>query len=158
MIDEKAKVEVESVGRGSVSYQLDTDRRVKRRWDRPGIVKMIPLDEIREAMSSHGGEILFREHLYVKDNKFRLELDLPVDDDNDLMGDAEIKEMLTGNPNKLKDSLPKLSHEIKQRVAEVAAEMRINNMNKLQFIKEETGIDVYKRIEHLNEKEKDKKE
>ncbi len=151
MLDDSVKVQVESIGRGSVGYQPDTNPMIRRRWNKPGIVKTVPLGEIREVITSPGGEILFRDHLLIRDIEIRKELDLPVEEEA-IVGEKELGDLLSGNPAKLKSRLPELGAENQKRLAHKAAEMKLDNMSKLQFIKEITGIDVYRLMEEKESK------
>jgi len=155
MLEPNTKVEVESIGRGSVGYQPMTNPMIKRKWSKPGVKKMIPLEEIKEVMSTSGGEVLFKNHLLIKDIEVRRELDLPIEEAR-MMGEKELEDLLKGNPAKMKSVLPDLSKESQKRLAQKAAEMKVDNMNKLQMIKEYSGIDVYKLMEAAAEKEKEK--
>lgn len=154
MLEDTEKVEVESIGRGSVGYQPATNPLIKRRWERPGIKKKVPLGEIREVLSTAGGEKLFRDHLLIKDIKVREELDLPITEAK-MIGEKELEELLKGNPSKLKSMISEMSKETQIRMAEKAAEMKIDNVSKLQLIKKHSGIDVYKLMEAQEEKEKE---
>jgi hypothetical protein len=153
MLDDNKKVAVESIGRGAVGFQPISNPLIRRIWHKPGIVKMIPLEEIREVFTSPGGEILFTRHLLIKDPEVRKELDLPMDEEKTLT-DKDLSDLLKGNPAKLKEAMPKLYKVTQERIAEKAIEMEIDNVTKLETIKEHTGIDVYKLIQ---EKKSEKK-
>jgi len=151
MLDEKMKVEVESIGRGAVGYQCVSNPLVQRVWHKPGIKKMITLEELRDAVSAPGGNLLFTRHLLIKDEEVRAELDLPIDKDK-MMSDKELEDLLKGNPTKLKDTMPNLYKETQRRIADKAVQMKLDNLTKVSIIKEHTGIDVYKLIQQSEEK------
>jgi len=151
MIDEKQRIQVESIGVGSVGYQPEHNPLIRRVWERPGQKKMIPFEEIQEVMSSTGGYNLFRHHLLIKDIEVRKELDLPVEE-HDLYSDKDLETILKSTLPKLKETLPKLSKSLQERIAEKAAEMKIDSVPKIKAIQEITGIDVYKMLEEKEEK------
>ena len=146
MIDENMKVEVESVGIGSVGYQPAHNPLIRRRWDKPGVKKKIAFGEIQEVMSTTGGYNLFLNHLLIKDIEVRKELDLPVDEES-MYSDADLGKLLTGTLAKLKEALPNLSPDLQQRIAEKALETKLESVPKLKVIKEITGIDVYAKMQ-----------
>ncbi len=146
MLDDNTKVEVESIGRGAVGYQPISNPSIKRIWHKPGVKKRISLEELREVVTAPGGYALFTKHLLIKDPEVCEELDLPFED-NLSLSETEIEELLKGNPAKLKSTMPNLHRETQERIAEKAAEMKIDNMSKLQIIKEHSGIDVYKTMQ-----------
>lgn len=152
MIDEKTRVEVESIGVGSVGYQPEHNPLIRRKWDKPGVKKKIPFEEIQEVMSSTGGYNLFRYHLLIKDPEVREALDLPVEA-ADLMSDKDLEDLLNGSLPNLKKKIDSLSKELQKRLAEKAVEMNIDSVPKIKLIKDVTGIDVYKMLEQKNEAE-----
>ena len=156
MIDRDKRIEVESIGVGSVGYQPDHNPLIRRRWDKPGVKKMVPFEEIQEVMSSTGGYNLFRYHLLIKDPEVRKELDLPIDDKFEMYAEKDIEALLKGTSVKIKETLPDLPRSIQERVAQKAMEMDIDSVPKLKAIKEITGIDVYKMIEDKEESNKPK--
>lgn len=146
MLDEKMKVEVESIGRGAVGYQCVSNPLIHRVWHKPGIKKMILLEELRDAVSAPGGNLLFTRHLLIKDEEVKAELDLPIEGKK-AMSDKELDELLKGNPAKLKEIMPTLYKETQKRIADKAIEMKLDNLTKVSIIKDNTGIDVYKLIQ-----------
>jgi hypothetical protein len=153
MIDEKTRIDVENVGRGSVSYRPETNPALRRRWEKPGIIKKIPFGEIQEMLTTTGGRNLFTGMLLIKDLKAREELDLSVAEEA-LTTDADLGKLLVGNPTKLKETMPKLHPELQKRLAEKAVEVKLDNITKINIIKEQTGIDVYQLIKNAEETKK----
>lgn len=143
------KVVVESIGRGAVGYQPESNRGVTRTWAKAGVKKSIPVEEIREILGMPGGFALFTRYLLIHDDELRKELEL-IEDDHIVMKDKELEDLLKGNPAKLKETLPKLYKQTAERLAEKAVEMKIDNMTKLSMIKEASGIDVFKLINPEN--------
>ncbi len=148
------KVAVQSIGRGSVSFRSETSR-LRRYWHKPGITKMIPMDELYDLLSSEGGEILLTQHLLIKDTKVREELGLSVAEEH-MMSDEEMKELLEKGITVIRETVPKMYPEAIKRLAQVAVEMKIDNMSKLNYLKEKSGLNVFTMIEHAKDQEKEK--
>lgn len=142
-MDDTQKVVVESIARGGVGYQPESNRGIKRIWSKPGVKKQIPIEEIREVLGMPGGHALFTRYLLIHDQEVAKELEL-INEDHKAISEAELADLLKGNPAKLKEALPKLYQEQKERLAEKAVEMKIDNMAKLSMLKKASGIDVFK--------------
>ena len=155
VLDENTIIEVESIGVGSVGYQPDYNPLIKRRWDKPGIKKKIKLGELQEVISTTAGYNLFLHHLLIKDVDVRAYLDLPIDESL-MYSDTDLEKLLNGPLPKMKQVIETLPIESKKRLAEKAADMRIDSVPKIKLIKEHTDIDVYKLIEQLEERDKPK--
>jgi hypothetical protein len=151
VLDEKMKVEVENIGRGAAGYQCVSNPLIQRVWHKPGIKKFVTLEELREAVASPGGYLLFTRNLLIKDLDVRIELDLPTDKTK-MVTETDLENLLKGNPAKLKEIMPQLYKETQKRIAEKAAEMKIDNLTKLEIIKEFSGVDVYKMMQAEKEK------
>jgi hypothetical protein len=147
------KVIVENISRSAVGYQPESNRGVTRTWAKAGVKKSIPVEEVKEILGMPGGYTLFTRYLLIHDDELRRELEL-IEDDYIVMNDAELEKLLTGNPAKLKEALPKLYKETAERLAEKAVEMKVNNMTTLSMIKEASGIDVFKLMNPENDKVK----
>ena len=141
-LEDNAKIQVESIGRGSVSYPIEGTN-IERIWAGPGIVKKINFGELRDAFYASGGYLLFTNHLLIRNEQARQELELPPIEES-ILTEKEIEALLKGNPTKLKETMPKLAPEIAQRVAEKAIEMKIDNTGKMEVIQQYTNVDIYK--------------
>ncbi|MFA6711169.1 MAG: hypothetical protein WCS33_00435 [Candidatus Caldatribacteriota bacterium] len=148
------KVSVESVARGVVAYRVEGTN-IKRRWHKPGIVKKISIDELENLLAGPGGELLLTRFLLVRDIPAREYLGLPVHEEA-MMNDEKMRKVLNGTAAELKEVVPKMYIENVKRLAELAIEMEIDNMSKINYLKEKSGIDVYKGIQEKKEKEQGK--
>ncbi len=151
-MEKEKKVPVESIGVGGVGYRSEVTR-IKRRWYKPGITKQIPVEELIDLMSSGGGEVLLTRNLLIKDIPTRQMLDLPIDEEK-MMSNEQMKKLLTGPLNKMKEVVPKMYPEVVKRLADMAIEMEIDNLGKINYLKETSNIDVYTLIQEKKEKEK----
>ncbi len=148
------KVAVQSIGRGSVSFRSEVSR-LRRHWHKPGVTKMIPIDELFDLLSSEGGEILLNQYLLIKDIKVREELGLSVAEEH-MMSDQEMRELLEKRITTIRETVPKMYPEAIKRLAQIAVEMKIDNMSKLNYLKEKSGLNVFSMIEEIKEQEKEK--
>lgn len=153
-MEKEKKVPVESVSRGIVAYRVEGTN-IKRRWHKPGIVKNIGIEELENVLAGPGGELLLTRFLYVKDPATRQHLGLPSNEES-LMNDQAMKELLKDTPAKLKEVVPRMYKERVQRLAELAIEMEIESLSKVNYLKDKSGIDVYKGIQEKKEAEKEK--
>ncbi len=147
-------VAVQSIGRGSVSFKSEISR-LRRHWHKPGITKMVPINELFDLLTSEGGEVLLTQYLLIKDIKVREELGLSVAEEH-MMSDQEMKELLEKGITILRETVPNMYPETVKRLAQIAVEMKIDNMTKLNYLKEKSGLNVFAMIEHQKEQEKAK--
>ncbi len=148
-------VEVINNGTGSVSYRSELSR-MKRRWDKPGAMKKIPLEELRELVSSSGGYELLESVLLIKNIDVREELGLPIDESY-LIDEKEIKTLLKKSVNTLETTLENTTQAIKDKIAQEAINSKLSDLDKLELISEHSGLDVLTAIQEKKEEEKEKK-
>lgn len=151
-LNDKAVIEVFNNSGGVVAYYSELNR-INRRWDKPETVRKISLEELKELVNSSGGYELLCEDLLIKEIDVRLELGLPVDPEY-LMGEKEIKELLSQSIHELKSSLSASTKAFKERVAAVAVDVKITDTDKMELIQRHTGVDVYALIKERKENEK----
>jgi len=140
---------------GVVGYYSEYNR-IQRRWDKPNSVKKIALEELRELVNSAGGIELLENHLLIKDPQVREELGLPLEK-SFMLEEKDIKDLLKKSVSALKDTLLNTSESIKEKIAHIAVEMKLSDLEKLELIKEHTGIDALTLIQDKKEEEKQAK-
>jgi hypothetical protein len=149
-------VEVFNNDTGSVSYYSEYNR-IKRLWDKPDSVKKIELEEIKDQMNTRGGAVLFQESiLLIKDNAIREELglsNLP----EFLIDNVGVGELLKKEVEEIKSTLENAPDTIKEKVASIAIEQEIKDMDKIEVVKDITGVDVYSAIKEKKEEKQSKK-
>lgn len=145
------KVPVESIGRGIVAYRVEGSN-IKRRWHKPGVIKKISIEELENVLAGPGGEMLLTRFLNIQDIKVREYLGLPVHEEA-MMTDAKLRILLKGALPKLKETVPKMYKENVKRLAELAVELEIESLPKINYLKEQSGIDIYKAIQMKKENE-----
>ena len=164
-MENKEKVEVVSKVGGTVIFTVP-DLHYRREFRKKGAKISIDKALLEEAMYDPGVEALFREGiLYIENMKDKQDLGLEPEDATEpeniiVLNDGQMRRYLTVAPvNELKDVLEKLSPESKNELANYAIENDISDYQKVQLIKESTGIDILKAIElkHAEEDSKDNK-
>lgn len=151
-IKDKALIEVYNNSTGSVSFYSNIAR-IKRSWDKPDIVKKIAFEELRELVGEAGGYDLLVEVLLIKDNSARLELGLPMNPEY-LMGDKEVAEALDKPLNEFKNIVEIAPKPVVEKMAMKAIETELSDINKMDAIKEKTGIDVLSAIREAQDDRK----
>jgi hypothetical protein len=148
-------VEVTNNSTGSVSYYSEFAR-MHRKWDKPSTKKKIALEELRELVSSSGGYELLENYLLIKDMDVREELGLPVNKEY-LLDEKEIKALLKKSVDALETTLENTSEAIKEKIAQAAIDTKLSDLDKLEVIKEHSGVDVLFAIQEKKEEEKQEK-
>lgn len=149
-------VEVTNNSTGSVSYYVES-LRMNRKWDKPDTKKKISLEELREVVGSSGGYELLENFLLIKDIDVREELGLPVNKEY-LLDDKEIKALLKKSVDVIATTLENTSDSIKEKIAQAAIDSKLSDLDKLEVIKELSGVDVLFAIQEKKEQEKEAKE
>lgn len=155
-MQKEKKVTVESIGRGVVAYRAEGSN-VKRRWHKPGITKQISIEELENVLAGPGGEMLLTRFLYIHDTATREYLGLPLTKEL-MMNDKKMRALLedTITPAEMKETVSKMYNENIKRMAELAIEMEIESLSKVSFLKEKSGIDIYKAIQDKRAEKKEK--
>jgi hypothetical protein len=154
-LQDNMMVEVFNNSTGSVSYYSELAR-MHRKWDKPDSKKKISLEELRELVSASGGYELLENHLLIKDVDVREELGLPVDKAY-MLDEKDIKALLKKSVDVLSDTLENTSSSIKEKIAQIAIDTKLGDLDKLEVIQEHSGIDVLSAIKEKKEEEKEKK-
>jgi hypothetical protein len=148
-------VEVINNSTGSVSYFSELSR-IHRKWDKPESKKKVSLEELRELVSASGGYELLENFLLIKDIDVREELGLPVNKEY-MLDDKEIKALLKKSVDTIEATLENTSESIREKIAQAAIDTKLSDLEKLDVIKEHSGVDVLFAIQEKKEDEKQEK-
>lgn len=151
-LQEKLMVEVTNNSTGSVSYYSEFSRTL-RKWDKPNSTKKISLEELRELVGSSGGYELLENFLLIKNMDVREDLGLPVNKEY-MLDEKEIKAVLKKSVDVLENTLENTSVSIKDKIAQTAIDTKLGDLDKLEVIKEHSGVDVLTAIQEKKEEEK----
>ena len=138
------------------------DIRLNRVWEKKGAIRVIPFEQLEEAMYNPGVEALFREGILgINDLETKKRLGLePEDTDKPvniiILDDAQRKRFLTVMPLvDFKTEIQKLPIEQVRELAQYAIENEIANFDKAEIIKKMIGTDIIGSIQ-LNKADKEK--
>lgn len=140
------------------------DIRLNRIWERKGAVKVIPFDQLEEAMYNPGVEALFREGILgIDDLETKKALGLEPDDATEpvniiVLNDNQRKRYLTVMPtNEFKAKVKELPIEQVRELAKYAIDNEIAAFDKAEIIKKMIGTDIIGTIQ-LNKADTEKLE
>lgn len=140
------------------------DIRLNRVWERKGAVKVIPFDQLEEAMYNPGVEALFREGILgIEDLEIKKALGLEPDDATEpvniiVLNDTQRKRYLTVMPtSEFKAKVKELPIEQVRELAKYAIDNEIAAFDKAEIIKKMIGTDIIGTIQ-LNKADTEKLE
>lgn len=140
------------------------DIRLNRVWERKGAVKVIPFDQLEEAMYNPGVEALFREGILgIDDLEIKKALGLEPDDATEpvniiVLNDTQRKRYLTVMPtSEFKAKVKELPIEQVRELAKYAIDNEIAAFDKAEIIKKMIGTDIIGTIQ-LNKADTEKLE
>ena len=140
------------------------DIRLNRVWERKGAVKVIPFDQLEEAMYNPGVEALFREGILgIDDLEVKKALGLEPEDVTEpvniiVLNDNQRKRYLTVMPtSEFKAKVKELPIEQVRELAKYAIDNEIAAFDKAEIIKKMIGTDIIGTIQ-LNKADKEKLE
>lgn len=138
------------------------DIRLNRIWERKGAVKVIPFDQLEEAMYNPGVEALFREGILgIEDLEIKKALGLEPDDATEpvniiVLNDNQRKRYLTVMPtSEFKAKVKELPIEQVRELAKYAIDNEIAAFDKAEIIKKMIGTDIIGTIQ-LNKADTEK--
>ena len=156
----ETKVKVKSLISSRVLLSVP-DLRLRRVWEKKGAVKIIPLDQLEEAMYNPGVEALFREGaLGIDDMEVKIALGLEPEDAKQpvniiTLTDDQRKRYLTVMPlHEFKEEIKKLPIEQINELAAYAIEHEILDYDKSELLLKLTDIDIISAIK-LNRADKE---
>lgn len=140
------------------------DIRLNRVWERKGAIKVIPFDQLEEAMYNPGVEALFREGILgIDDLEIKKALGLEPDDATEpvniiVLNDNQRKRYLTVMPtSEFKAKVKELPIEQVRELAKYAIDNEIAAFDKAEIIKKMIGTDIIGTIQ-LNKADTEKLE
>lgn len=125
------------------------DIHLRRIWEKKGAVKVIPFEQLQEAIYSPGVEALFREGILgIEDLEVKQKLGLEPEDVEQpvniiVLDDAQRRRYLTVMPlHEFKEKIQDLSREQVRELAQFAIEKELVDFDKAEIIKKITGTDI----------------
>ena len=137
------------------------DVRLNRIWEKKGAVKVVPFDQLQEAIYDPGVEALFTEGILgIEDLEVKKKLGLEPEDVEEpvniiVLNDQQRKRYLTVMPfGEFKDKIKELSVEQVRELAQYAIDNEIADFDKAEVIKKITGTDIIGSIQ-MNKQDKE---
>ena len=160
---ENKKVKVTNLVSSIVSINLP-EIRLQRTWEKKGAVKIVPFEQLEEAIYDPGTEAMFRDGILgIDDMEVKIALGLEEEGTTEptkviTLNDAQRKRYLTVMPlEEFRVKIKDLSEEQIEELTYFAIEHEITNYDKSEVLKSLTGKDIIKTVE-LNRKDKEAKE
>lgn len=150
-------VSVRNRSNGVVGYEIP-ELRVNRRFTK-GEVKKISMEELRQLSFVPGGQVILNEYLAIEE-KAAIEELIPNAQPEYSYTEADIKKiLLTGSTDELLDTFDFGPAGVKDIIKSLAVELKLNDVEKRDIIKEKTGFDVTKalQIKKADEEEEETK-
>ena len=147
------KVKVVNLVSSIVSINVP-DARLKRTWERKGAEKIIPFDQLQEAMYDTGVEAMFREGILgIEDLEVKKKLGLEPEDAPEpvniiVLNDQQRKRYLTVMPTaEFRAKVQELPIEQVRELAQFAINNELVDFDKCEIIKKMINVDIIKSIE-----------
>lgn len=133
-------------------------------FERKGVSRLIDLDILQQIIFKRGTETIFRQGLLtIDDMEAKIALGLEPEGAKEpvniiILTDAQKRRHMTVSPmEEFKETVNKLSLEQKKELARFAIiNELVGNMEKIDYLKEKTGIDILKNIQMNREEKMDK--
>ena len=156
------KIKVKSTVNGLISIKLP-ELRVAKTWARKGAVNYFTKEQLDEAMFDPGSKFMFDMGiLFIEDMDFKKELGIEPEEAEEPtniidLTESKIKMYLTAMSfDEFKVTFAKLTSVQKEEVANYAIDNKIlNSMDKLEYIKKLTNIDILQGIQFRQSLEKE---
>lgn len=137
------------------------DVRLNRVWEKKGAVKVVPFDQLQEAIYNPGVEAMFTEGILgIEDLETKKRLGLEPEDAQEpvniiVLNDQQRKRYLTVMPfGEFKDKIKELPVEQVRELAQYAIDNEIADFDKTEVIKKITGTDIIGSIQ-MNKQDKE---
>lgn len=150
-MDNNRKVLVRNRSNSIVIYHVD-DMGVRREFA-PGETKMIPLSEIYALSQKQSGLYQLRNNLFVQDTAAIQEMQMHVEPEY-FLDEAGVRNLLqNGSVDELIDCLNFAPKGVIELLQKQALELPLNDLQKINVIKEKLGFDVVGALKHRKEVE-----
>ncbi len=153
MFDKDYKVEVKNISTGQVGF-LSEYAKKERYWPKPGDIRPLTFEELQHALLYQSGvRALFTNGLlYIEDAEVRQEL-LSEETYVKILSLEEMEEALRGGLSAIKAAVKNSAKENRQKLAMLAYEKRIMDLDIINYLTEISGINIMALINERREKE-----
>ena len=143
------KVRVRNRSTRVVIYRVE-DMHVRREFQ-PGETKMIPVEELVALSQKQGGAYIIKNSLFIEDTPTVEEMPMKVEPEYYLTDKGVIDLLKTGSVDALLDCLDFAPMGVIDLIKKFAVELPLTDTRKIAAIKEKTGFNVAKAIQHKEE-------
>ena len=152
MLDKNTLIKVVNRDNGSVGYTIPDLGNLHRSFQ-PREEKEVTMEELRKLSYLPGGEVLLRDCLVMKNEEAIAELLGQVEPEY-YYTEAEVKNLLLyGTMDQFMDCMDFAPQGVIDLVKTMAVDLKVNNIEKREVIKNKTGFDVTRAIEINKESE-----
>ena len=146
MLDKNTLIKVVNRDNGTVGYTIPDLGNLHRNFQ-PKEEKEVTMEELRKLSYLPGGEVLLKDCLIIKNEEAVAEL-LGIVEPEYHYTEAEIKQLLLyGTMDQFMDCLDFAPQGVIDLLKNMAVDLKVNNIEKREAIKDKTGFDVSKAIE-----------
>jgi len=157
------KIKIKSL----VSHKVlinDTDKRIKRTWDKKGAIRAISLEDLEELVYDPGVEYMFREGMLdiVAPNKEEIMIKLGFQQEGEkpeiiILSEEEMLKLMreTTSVSAFRKKINELPREQLRELINFCVDKELVSYEKVTILKEKTGNDIIKMIE-LKKADKEK--
>ena len=143
----KMKVKVKNRSKTYVGYTVPEDR-IHRKFA-PNETKLIEAAELEKVTYQPGGQYILSEYLMISDKELAQSLNSAPVEPEYWMDEEQIKTLMTtGSLNRFLDCLDFAPEGVIDTIKTLAVTMPLNDLSKLEAIKNATGFDAAKAIQN----------
>ena len=139
-------VKISNRDNSHVGYSVPELNNLRRHF-MPGETKEVTMDELRKLSWTPGGASLLKNHFIIHNEEAVMEL-VPGAEPEYFYDKGDVEKLLTiGSLDQVKDALDFAPDGVVSLIKDVAVDIKVNDVQKRDAIKEATGFDVSKAIE-----------
>lgn len=146
MLPNDFTVKISNRDNSHVGYTVPELNNLRRHF-MPGETKEVTMDELRKLSWTPGGASLLKNHFIIHNEEAVMEL-VPGAEPEYFYDKQDVEKLLTvGSLDQVKDALDFAPDGVVSLIKDVAVDIKVNDVQKRDAIKEATGFDVSKAIE-----------
>ena len=147
MINENTMYNVKNRSSSVVVYKIPETN--LRREFAPGETKKIPFGELEKLTYQQGGRELLEQFLQIIDEAVTSDLNVRREIEYD-MSESQVKDLLlSGSLDAFLDALDFAPIGVVDLIKSMSVSLPLTDLNKRKALKEKTGFDVYKDLNHI---------
>ena len=142
---------VKNRGAGYVVYRIPEEG--IRRSFAPGEVKRVSFDELEKLTYQSGGMTILTKYLQIQDEEVIRDFNMQVEPEYH-MSETDVANLIrTGSLDAFLDALDFAPESVIDLIKKYSIELPLTDMNKRKALKQKTGFDVSRALEHIREEQ-----